>query len=92
MSAGSVFARRTLSRREKMSFKKTLGRLVALLIIGGALIFGMSGIFHEAPWIVAPLFGSAKIEFAGKHLDSDTRRLSSPIFFANLHVFAVIAK
>ena len=62
-----------------MSFKKTLGRLVALLIIGSALIFGMSGIYHEAPWIVAPLFGSTKIEFAGKYLDSDTPGVKAKI-------------
>ena len=58
-----------------MSFKSVLQRLLALLILGGALIFGMSGIYHEAPWIIPPLFGSVKIELGGKRISADTESL-----------------
>ena len=64
-----------------MGFKKVLQRLLALLILGGALVFGMSGVYHEAPWIVAPLFGSVKVELGGKRVSA-----------ASDHVKAVIGK
>ena len=53
-----------------MSFKKVLQRVLALLIIGGALVFGMSGVYHEAPWILKPLFGSVKVELGGKRISA----------------------
>ena len=62
-----------------MTFKTAMQRLLALLIIGGALIFGMSGIYHEAPWIIPPLFGSVKIELGGKHFSANTETLKAKI-------------
>ena len=62
-----------------MSFKKVLQRLLSLLIVGGALIFGMSGVYHEAPWIVAPLFGSVKINIAGKHMSTSAESIRARI-------------
>ena len=62
-----------------MGAKRIIGRLLALLILGGALIFGMSGVYHEAPWIVSPLFGSAKIRFAGRSVSVYTTTLKAEI-------------
>ncbi len=62
-----------------MTFKTVMQRLLAMLIIGGALIFGMSGIYHEAPWIIPPLFGSVKIEIGGRRLPADTETLTAKI-------------
>ena len=53
-----------------MGFKKVLQRVLALLIIGGALVFGMSGVYHEAPWILKPLIGSVKVELGGKRISA----------------------
>ncbi len=62
-----------------MGAKRIIGRLLALLILGGALIFGMSGVYHEAPWIVSPLFGSAKIRFAGRSVSVYTTTLKAEL-------------
>ncbi len=62
-----------------MGFKTVMQRLLAMLIIGGALIFGMSGIYHEAPWIIPPLIGSVKIELGGERLSADTETLTTKI-------------
>ena len=62
-----------------MTFKTVMQRLLAMLIIGGALIFGMSGIYHEAPWIIPPLFGSVKIELGGERLSAETETLKAKI-------------
>ena len=62
-----------------MSFKKVLQRFLALLIIGGALVFGMSGVYHEAPWILAPLFGSVKVELGGKRVSASAQNVKAVI-------------
>lgn len=62
-----------------MSFKKVMQRLLALLILGGALVFGMSGVYHEAPWILAPLFGSVKVELGGRLLSASTENVTAKI-------------
>jgi len=62
-----------------MSFKKVLQRLLALLILGGALVFGMSGVYHEAPWILAPLFGNVKVELGGKRVSAGTDHVKAVI-------------
>ena len=58
-----------------MVFKRVLGRLLALLILAGALVFGMSGVYHEGPWFAAPLFGSVKISIGGKNVSANTESL-----------------
>ena len=62
-----------------MGFKKMLQRLLALLILGGALVFGMSGVYHEAPWILKPLFGSVKVELGGKRVSANTDHVKAVI-------------
>ena len=62
-----------------MVFKKALQRMLALLILGGALVFGMSGIYHEAPWVVAPLIGSVKIDLGGRRVSANTESLTARI-------------
>ena len=62
-----------------MGFKKVVQRLLALLILGGALVFGMSGIYHEAPWILAPLFGSVKVELGGKRVSASAESVKAVI-------------
>ena len=62
-----------------MGFKKVLQRLLALLILGGALVFGMSGVYHEAPWILAPLFGSVKVELGGKRVSATADQVKAVI-------------
>ena len=62
-----------------MGFKKVLQRLLALLILGGALVFGMSGVYHEAPWILKPLFGSVKVELGGKRVSANTDHVKAVI-------------
>ena len=62
-----------------MSFKKVMQRFLALLILGGALVFGMSGVYHEAPWILAPLFGSVKVELGGRLLSASTENVTAKI-------------
>ena len=67
-----------------MRVKRLFGRLLALLIVGGALIFGMSGLYHEAPWIVAPLFGHAKVAFAGQYLPANTESVKAKVHRSDL--------
>jgi len=62
-----------------MVFKRVLGRLLALLILAGALVFGMSGVYHEGPWFAAPLFGSVKISIGGKNVSANTESLKAVI-------------
>ena len=62
-----------------MSFKKVMQRLLALVILGGALVFGMSGVYHEAPWILAPLFGSVKVELGGRRLSAAAENVKAKI-------------
>lgn len=62
-----------------MGFKKVLQRLLALLILGVALIFGMSGVYHEAPWILAPLFGSVKVELGGHRVSAAEEKVKAVI-------------
>ncbi len=62
-----------------MEYKKVLQRILALLILGGALVFGMSGVYHEAPWIVAPLIGSVKVELGGKRVSANAESLTASI-------------
>ena len=63
-----------------MGLKSLFQRLFALLILACALIFGMSGMYHEAPWIVKPWIGSVKIDLGGQRVsanaDSITARIS----------------
>ena len=60
-----------------MSFKRVLQRMLSLLILGSALLFGMSGVYHEAPWVVEPLFGSVKVDIAGKRVSANTDTLKA---------------
>lgn len=62
-----------------MGFKYVMQRVLALLILGGALVFGMSGVYHEAPWIVAPLIGSVKVDLGGKRVSANTEKLTARI-------------
>ena len=62
-----------------MGFKKVLQRLLALLILGGALVFGMSGVYHEAPWILKPLFGSVKVELGGHRVSATEDKVKAVI-------------
>lgn len=62
-----------------MGFLRVLRRLLALMILGIALVFGMSGFYHEAPWIIAPAIGSVKIELGGKRLSANADSISTPI-------------
>lgn len=62
-----------------MVFKRVLGRLLALLILAGALVFGMSGVYHEGPWFTAPLIGSVKISIGGKKVSANTESLKAVI-------------
>ena len=62
-----------------MSFKKVLQRVLALLIIGCALVFGMSGVYHEAPWILKPLIGSVKVELGGKRVSATAENVKAVI-------------
>ena len=49
-----------------MGFKRVVQLILTVILLGGAILFGMSGVYHEAPWIVAPAIGSAKIELGGQ--------------------------
>ena len=62
-----------------MSFKYFAQRLLALLILGGALLFGMSGVYHEAPPTIRPLFGGVKVDIAGKRIPADTETITVKI-------------
>lgn len=62
-----------------MSFKKVLQRLLSILILGGALVFGMSGVYHEAPWILKPLFGSVKVELGGRRVPASAESVRAVI-------------
>lgn len=62
-----------------MGFKQILGRTLALLILGCALVFGMSGIYHEAPWVVSPLIGSIKVAIGDKSLPANAEKISAVI-------------
>ena len=75
-----------------MGLKRVLQRLLALLILGGALVFGMSGVYHEAPWIVAPLIGSVKIDLGGKRVSANTERLTAKIGKRDIAQLAYLTK
>lgn len=60
-----------------MAFKTVTQRLLALLIVIGALVFGMSGLYHEAPWVVAPLIGSVKIELGGRRVATNAESVKA---------------
>ena len=62
-----------------MGFKRVLGRVLALLILGCALVFGLSGVYHEAPWFAAPLIGSVKISIGDKSLPVNAEKISAAI-------------
>ena len=62
-----------------MGFRQILGRTLALLILGCALVFGMSGIYHEAPWVVSPLIGSVKVAIGDKSLPANAEKISAVI-------------
>ena len=62
-----------------MGFRQVLGRTLALLILGCALVFGMSGIYHEAPWVVSPLIGSVKVAIGDKSLPANAEKISAVI-------------
>ena len=62
-----------------MGVKRVMGRVLALLILACALIFGMSGLYHEAPWIVTPLFGSPKISIGGRSVPANTENLKAVV-------------
>jgi len=62
-----------------MVFKKVLGRVLALLILGCALVFGLSGVYHEGPWIASPLIGSVKISIGGKSVSADAETIRAVI-------------
>lgn len=75
-----------------MSFKKVLQRLLALLILGGALVFGMSGLYHEAPWIMAPLFGSVKVELGGRRISAATESVKATITKRDIEQLAYLTR
>lgn len=75
-----------------MSFKKVLQRLLSLLILGGALVFGMSGVYHEAPWIVAPLFGSVKVELGGRRVSATADSVRAAIGKRDLNQLAYLTR
>ncbi len=62
-----------------MAYRRVLGRALGLFILAGALFFGMSGMYHEAPWIIPPLIGSAKIELGGMRVSTTAEQLKTPI-------------
>ena len=62
-----------------MGFKRVFGRVLALLILGCALVFGMSGVYHEAPWIATPLIGSVKVGIGGKSLSANSEKIRAVI-------------
>ena len=62
-----------------MAFKRVFGRLIGILILVGVLLFGMSGLYHEAPWIVTPAIGSVKIEIAGERMSANAEALDVTI-------------
>ena len=62
-----------------MVFKKVLGRVLALLILGSALVFGMSGVYHEGPWLASPLIGSVKISIGGKSVSANAEKIRAVI-------------
>ena len=79
-------------RRVEMELKRVAQRFLALLILGGALVFGMSGVYHEAPWIVAPLFGSVKIELGGRRVAANTETLTARVSKRDLSQLAYLTK
>ncbi len=62
-----------------MSLKSLFQKMLAMLILGGALIFGTSGVFHEAAWVLPPLIGSVKVEIGGKRVSANTPKLRAVI-------------
>ena len=62
-----------------MGFKRVFQLLLAVILLGGVVIFGMSGVYHEAPWIVAPAIGSAKIDLAGRRLSANAEQITASI-------------
>ena len=62
-----------------MGFKRVVQLILTVILLGGAILFGMSGVYHEAPWIVAPAIGSAKIELGGQRLSANTEQITAKI-------------
>ncbi len=62
-----------------MGFKRVVQLLFSLIILGGVVVFGMSGFYHEAPWVVAPWIGSAKVDIAGQRLSANTQEITAKI-------------
>ena len=62
-----------------MGFKRVMQLILGVIILGGAILFGMSGMYHEAPWIVSPAIGSAKIELAGQRLSANATSITAKI-------------
>ncbi len=59
--------------------KRILRLPVTLLFLCDALIFCLSGPYHEAPWIVKPSIGSVKIDFGGQRMSADARSITASI-------------
>lgn len=72
--------------------KRVLQRCLALLILGGALVFGMSGVYHEAPWIVAPLIGSVKIDLGGTRVSAAAENVTARISKRDLSQLEYLTK
>ena len=62
-----------------MGFKRVVQLILTVILLGGAILFGMSGVYHEAPWIVAPAIGSAKIELGGQRLSANAEQITAKI-------------
>ncbi len=59
--------------------RRVLRLLLTALILGFALFFGMSGLYHEAPWIVKPWIGSVKIDIAGQRISAQAESITAGI-------------